>query len=112
MDQGVRGALAHYGVLKLVENSLMRVGEPLLLRIVSYWDLDYEVFVVQWHNIELTLQDIYFFTRLPPLRVVGDIHLVFPCGSNIINFMEHHCSHGVHVKGTTISIGDLDRLET
>ena len=30
VDQGVRRALARYGVLKFLENPLMRVGEPLL----------------------------------------------------------------------------------
>ena len=34
-NQVVRGALARYGVLKLVENPLMRVGDPLLSRIVT-----------------------------------------------------------------------------
>ena len=45
-DQGVRRALARFGVLKFVENPLMRAGEPLLAWIVSYWDLDHEVFIV------------------------------------------------------------------
>ena len=45
-DQGVRRALARFGVLKFVENPLMRVGEPLLALIISYWDLDHEVFIV------------------------------------------------------------------
>ena len=35
-DQGVRHALARYGVLKFLENPLMRAGEPLLERIISY----------------------------------------------------------------------------
>ena len=45
-DQGVRRALARFGVLKFVENPLMRDGEPLLAEIVSYWDPDHEVFIV------------------------------------------------------------------
>ena len=45
-DQGVRRALARVGVLKFVENPLMRVGEPLLARTVSYWDPDHAVFIV------------------------------------------------------------------
>ena len=67
---------------------------------------------MQGHNIELTLQDIYFLTRLPPLGVVGDIHTVLPHGRNITEFVESHCPRGVRVKATTIPIGDLDRLET
>jgi len=82
-EQGVRGALACYGVLKLVENPLMRVGEPLLLRIVIYWDSNQEVFVVHGHKIEFMLQDIYFLTGLAPIVVVGDIHLVLPRERNI-----------------------------
>ena len=39
-DHGVRSALARFGVLKFVENPLMRAGKPLLARIVSYWDLN------------------------------------------------------------------------
>ena len=54
-DQSVRHALARYGVLKFVENPLMRAGEPLLAWIVSYWDPDHEVFTVQGHRIELTV---------------------------------------------------------
>ena len=45
-DQGVRRVLARFGVLKFLENPLTRAGEPLLARIVSYWDLYHEVFVV------------------------------------------------------------------
>ena len=40
-DQGVHRALARYGVLKFLENPLMRDGEPLLARIISYWDPDH-----------------------------------------------------------------------
>ena len=39
-DQGVRRVLAKYGMLKFLENPLMRAGEPLLARNISYWDLD------------------------------------------------------------------------
>ena len=90
----------------------MRVGDPFLSRIVSYWDLDQEVFVMQGHKIELTLQDTYFLTRWPSLGVVGYIHLVLPHGRNITELMEHHCRWGVGVKGTTILLVDLERLET
>ena len=45
-DQGVRRVLTRFGVLKFLENTLMRAGEPLLARIVSYWDPDHEVFIV------------------------------------------------------------------
>ena len=45
-DQGVRRALARFGVLKFLENPLMRAGEPLLARIISYWDPDHEAFIV------------------------------------------------------------------
>ena len=72
VDQGVCRALARYGVLKFLENPLMRAGEPLLDRIISYWDPDHEAFVVQGHRIELTVQDLYFLTRLPPLGMVGN----------------------------------------
>ena len=37
-DQGVRRVLARFGVLKFLENPLMRAGEPLLAWIISYWD--------------------------------------------------------------------------
>ena len=48
----------------------MRAGEPLLAHIVSYWEPDHEVFIVQGHHIELMVQDIYFLTGLPPLGMV------------------------------------------
>ena len=35
-DQGVHRVLARFGVLKFLENPLMRAGEPLLARIISY----------------------------------------------------------------------------
>ena len=54
-DQGVHRVLARFGVLKFLENPLMRAGEPLLAQIVSYWDLDHEVFVVQGRRIKLTV---------------------------------------------------------
>ena len=69
-DQGVRSSLARFGVLKFVENPLMRARDSLLAWIVSYWDLDHEVFIVQGHKIELTIQDLYFLTGLPPLVMV------------------------------------------
>ena len=71
-DQGVHHALSRHGVLKFLENPLMRVGEPLMARIISYWDPDQEAFVVQGHRIELTVQDLYFLTGLPPLGMVGN----------------------------------------
>ena len=71
-DHGVRSALAKFGVLKFVENPLMTTGEPLLSWIVSYWDADHEVFIVQGHQIEWTVHDIYFLIGLPPLGMVGN----------------------------------------
>jgi len=38
--------MARYGLLKFLENPLMRDGEPLFSSIVSYWDPDQEAFVV------------------------------------------------------------------
>ena len=55
VNQGVCRALARFGVLKFVENPLMRAGEPLLARIISYRDPNHEVFIVQGHMIELTV---------------------------------------------------------
>ena len=60
----------------------------------------------------LTVQDIYFLTGLPPLGMVGNTQPVLPRGRNIMEFVEHHCRLGLHVKGTRIPIGDLERLET
>ena len=54
-DHGVRSALARFRVLKFMENTLIRAGESLLARIVSYWDLDHEAFIVQGHQKELTV---------------------------------------------------------
>ena len=42
----VIGVLTRYGVIKFLENPLMRAGEPLLSRIVSYWDPNQEAFMV------------------------------------------------------------------
>ena len=112
VDQGVRHELARYGVLKFLENPLMRAREPLLARIISYWDPDQEAFVVQGHRIKLTVQDLYFLIGLPPLGMVGNMQPVLPRGRDIMEFVERHCRPGVRVKGTRISIGDLERLET
>ena len=90
----------------------MRVGEPLLARIISYWDPDHEAFIVQGHRIKLTVQDLYFLTGLPPLGMVGNTQPVLPWGRNIMDFVERHFRPGVQVKGTQISIGDPERLET
>ena len=90
----------------------MRAGEPLLAHIVSYWDPDHEVFVVQGHRIELTVQDLYFLTGLSPLGMVGNTQPVLPRGWNIMEFVERHCRPGLQVKGTRIPIGDLEGLET
>ena len=59
-DQVVRRAVVRYGVLKLVENPIMRACEPLLSKIVCYWDPNKDVFMVHGHRIELTIQYIYF----------------------------------------------------
>ena len=77
-DQGVRRVLARFGVLKFLENPLMRAGEPLLAQIISYWDPYQEIFIVQGHRIELTVQDVYFLTGLPPLGMVGNTQPVLP----------------------------------
>lgn len=80
----------------------MRVGEPLLSRIVSYWDLDQEAFVVQGHRIKLMVQDIFLLTGLPPLGVVWEIHPMLLHGKHIQEFVEHHCIWGSHAMGKTI----------
>ena len=67
---------------------------------------------MQGHRIELTVQDLYFLTGLPPLGMVGNTQLVLPRGRNIMEFVERHFQLSVRVKGTRISIGDLERLET
>ncbi len=54
-------------MLNFLENPMMRVCEPLLLRIVSYWDPDQEAFIIQGHMIKITIQDIYFSDRISPL---------------------------------------------
>ena len=73
----------------------MRVGEPLLVRIISYWDPEHEVFIVQGHSIELTVQDLYFLTGLSPLGMVGNTQPVLSRGLNIMEFVERHCQPGV-----------------
>ena len=90
----------------------MRAREPFLAQIVSYWDSDHEAFIVQGHLNELTVQDIYFLTGLPPLGMVGNTQPMLPRGQNIIEFVKHHYQLGLHVKGTQIPIRDLERLET
>ena len=90
----------------------MKDGEPLLVRIISYWDLEHEVFVVQGHRIELKIQDVYFLTVLSPLGMVGNTQPVLPRGRNIMEYVERHCRPGLQVKGTQIPIGDLEILET
>ena len=87
-DQGVHHVFNRFGVLTFLENPLMRAGEPLLARIISYWDLEYQVFVVQGHRIELTVQDVYFLTGLPPLGMVGNTQPVLPWGRHIMEFVE------------------------
>ena len=90
----------------------MRAREPLLAQIISYWDPEHEVFVVQGHRIELTIQDMYFLTGLPPLGMVGNTQPVLPRRRHIMEFVERHSRLGLQVKGTRIPIGDLERLET
>ena len=85
-NQGVHRVLARFGVLKVLENPLMRAREPLLARIISYWGPDHEAFIVQGHRIELTDQDLYFLTGLPPLGMVGNTQPVLPRGRNIMDF--------------------------
>ena len=67
---------------------------------------------MQGHRIELTVQDVYFLTGLPPLGMVGNTQPVLPQGRHIMEFVERHCQPGLQVKGTRIPIGDLERLET
>ena len=68
----------------------MRAEETLLAWIISYWDPENEVFVVQGHRIELTVQDVYFLTSLPPLGMVGNTQPVLPQGQNIMEYVERH----------------------
>ena len=68
----------------------MRAGEPLLAQIISYWDPDHEVFIVQGHRTELTVKDLYILTGLPPLGMVGNTQPVLPRGRNIMEFVERH----------------------
>ena len=64
------------------------------------------------HRIELTVQDVYFLTGVPPLGMVGNTQPVLHRGWNIMEYVDRHFRPGLQVKGTQIPIGDLERLET
>ena len=55
---------------------------------------------------------MYFLIGLPPLGMLGNTQPVLSCKKNIMDFVECHFKPGLHVKGTQIPIGDLERLET
>jgi hypothetical protein len=111
-DQVLRGQLATYGLLKFLENPLMRGSARLLSQIIEYWNVDDEVFIVHGEQIELTLIDIYFLTGLPIYGVVGDILPMLPRGLSLKEFIDRHCTRGSQVHDGLISIRDIARLET
>lgn len=68
----------------------MNAGETILSWIISYYDPDQEDFDIHVHEIEITFQNILFWTTWPPLGVVHEIHLVFPRGRHVDDFVDCH----------------------
>ena len=72
-DGNVRDTLALCGLLKFMRIPLMKSLGSLLQTLVSFWDVDEEVFLFQGQHIKITLADVYFLTGLPILGVNGDL---------------------------------------
>ena len=84
----------------------------LLQTLVSFWDVDEEAFLFQGQWIEITLEDVYFLTRLPMLGIVGDLAPVLSQGETLEELCDRHCYATVYVRGSHILMCDIKDLLT
>ena len=84
----------------------------LLQTLVSFWDVDEEVFLFQGQRIEFTLADVYFLTRLPMLGVVSDLAPVLSRGETLEELCDMHCYATSYVCGSYILMCDIEDLLT
>ena len=111
-DGNVRDTLSHYGLLKVMKILLMWSLRLLMQTLVSFWDVDEEVFLFQGQHIEITLVDVYFITGLPMLGVVGDLAPVLSRGEKLEELCDRHCYTTAYVHGSHILMCDIEDLST
>ena len=66
-------ALQQCGLLKFYCTSDMRVNVCLLEHMISYWDHDLSSFDIQRDILEVTVEDMYFITRLSRKGILVNI---------------------------------------
>ena len=109
-DGNVCATLAHYGLLKFMQIPFMKSLHLLLQTLVRFWDIGEKAFLFQGQHIEITLEDVYFITRLPILGVVGDLVLVMSQWETLEELCDQHCYATVYVRGSYILMCDIEEL--
>ena len=84
----------------------------LLQTLVSFWDVVEEAFLFQGQRIKITLEDVYFLTRLPMLGLVGDLAPMLSQGKTLEELCDRHCYAMAYVCGSYILMCDIEELST
>ena len=90
----------------------MRSLHLLMQTLVSFWDVDEEVFLFQGQRIEIMLEDVYFITRLPILGLVGDLVPVLSRGETLEDLCDWDCYAMAYVHDSYILMCDIEELST
>ena len=102
--------LSHCGLLKYFQIPLMCSTKCLLDKMVRFWDLDAEFFIIQEERIEITLIDIYFLIMLPMLGVIDDTMPKLTHGVSLDNLCERHCYASAMVHSSYILVCYIESL--
>ena len=84
----------------------------LLQTLVRFWDIGEEAFLIQGQCVEIMLLDVYFFTGLSMLGVVGDLVPVLSCGETLEDLCERHCYATAYVCGSHILMCNIEDVST
>ena len=80
----------------------------LLQTLVSFWDIGEEAFLIQGQHVEITMLDVYFFTRLPMLGIVHNLVPVLSRGETLEELCERHCYATAYMRGLHILMCDIE----
>ena len=97
------------GLLKLFCTTPMWANVRILEFMVNYWDHDMGMFNLQGETLELTMEDIYFITRLSRRGALVNLEGTGRGGDplSVQNYVDIFCTPGTQRRGTSIPIADI-----
>ena len=88
----------------------MHSEKILLKKLVRYWDLKVELFMIQGEKLEITHYDVYFLRGLLVLGVISDMTLKFLRGVSMYDLFSRNCYASTFVHNSYILVCNIASL--